>query len=169
MQMGYDLYTLIGVLFVGQDPAQWPPIFEAPWRATSLNEFWGRSLHQWNRRMLVLFGGYPFSIFFGCAGLIIITFVASGINVRPLVDQSQWKIGGLEDARWVRDDGPRGTCRACILSLDGQQGRWGDRVGVDNDVACPIGTVLTEGCARAGGFGDSTYIDIVIPVRDLVE
>ena len=169
MQMGYDMYTLIGVLIIGQDPAQWPPIFEAPWRATSLNEFWGRRWHQWNRRTLILFGGHPFSIFFGRAGLIIGTFVASGI----MHDLLLVSLNGKSEA-WRMLVG-FGMMAPGVLAERAFYRLTGNKVeGVLGWVWTMTwlvlwGTVLTEGCARAGGFGDSTYIDIVVPVRDLVE
>ena len=70
LQAVYDLATPIGVLFFEQDPIQWPPAFSAPWRATSLGEFWGRRWHQWFRHIFLFLGGYPFQSFFDRAGLI---------------------------------------------------------------------------------------------------
>ena len=79
LHIGYDLYTLIGVLLLGQDPAQWPPGFDAPWRATSLAEFWGRRWHQWYRQFFLIQGGYPLSFVFGRVGMIIGTFLSSAL------------------------------------------------------------------------------------------
>ncbi|KAG9308414.1 hypothetical protein JVU11DRAFT_11902 [Chiua virens] len=79
LQMYYDICTLLGVLILGQDPAQWPPGFDASWRATSLSEFWGRGWHQWLRHMFLVQGGYPLSFIFGRAGLVTGAFLASGM------------------------------------------------------------------------------------------
>jgi hypothetical protein len=97
VQTCYDACTIIAVLVFGQDPAQWPPVFDAPWRATSLSEFWGRRWHQFHRHMLLTLGGYPLSFVLGRAGLIIGAFLASGmlhhIGMVPLDDQlASWRM-----------------------------------------------------------------------------
>ena len=79
LQMGYDLSTIGGVLLLWQDPAQWPPAFDAPWRATSLAEFWGRRWHQWFRHIFLVQAGYPLSFFFGRVGLVIGAFFSSAV------------------------------------------------------------------------------------------
>jgi len=77
MQMTYDLCTIPAILVLGQDPAQWPPPFDAPWRATSLGDFWGHRWHQFFRHIFLLLGGYPLSFVLGRTGLIIGTFLGS--------------------------------------------------------------------------------------------
>ncbi|KAH0826891.1 hypothetical protein J3R83DRAFT_4437 [Lanmaoa asiatica] len=79
IQVCYDTCTLVAVLVFGQEPAQWPPAFDAPWRATSLSDFWGRRWHQFFRRIFLTQGGYPLSLFFGRAGVVIGTFLSSAI------------------------------------------------------------------------------------------
>ncbi|KAG6373496.1 hypothetical protein JVT61DRAFT_6654 [Boletus reticuloceps] len=79
MQMFYDLCTIAGILFLGQDPAQWPPAFDSPWRATSLIDFWGRGWHQFLRQVFLLVGGYPLSLVLGRDGIIIGAFLASAL------------------------------------------------------------------------------------------
>ncbi|KAG6373497.1 hypothetical protein JVT61DRAFT_6655 [Boletus reticuloceps] len=77
VQMMYDLCTVPGIIFLGQDPAQWPPAFNAPWRATSLSDFWGRRWHQFLRQVFLLVGGYPLSLVLGPSGIVIGAFLAS--------------------------------------------------------------------------------------------
>ena len=78
LQATYHLFTVFGVLFFGQDPAQWPPGIEYPWCATSLTEFWGRRWHQWFRHTFVMCA-YPFSAVFGRAGKVVGAFLVSGL------------------------------------------------------------------------------------------
>lgn len=78
LQTSYDVFTVAGILLFRQDPAQWPPAFETPWCATSLNEFWGRRWHQFYRHTFLL-GARPFSIVLGRTGGIIGAFLMSAI------------------------------------------------------------------------------------------
>ena len=79
IQTCYDACTIAAVLVFGQDPTQWPPAFDAPWRATSLCEFWGRRWHQFYRRMFLIQGSYPLSFVLGRVGFIIGAFLSSGV------------------------------------------------------------------------------------------
>lgn len=79
LQMNYDLCTIVGILVLGQDPAQWPPGFDSPWRSTSMVQFWGRRWHQWLRHTFLVLGGYPLSFIFGRVGLVIGAFLASAV------------------------------------------------------------------------------------------
>ncbi|KAF9022345.1 hypothetical protein BDZ89DRAFT_990636 [Hymenopellis radicata] len=75
----YVFYGLIGVFACGQDPALWPQLFDAPWRATSLTEFWGKRWHQAFRDMFARAGGRPASGLFGRVGSVLACFLLSGI------------------------------------------------------------------------------------------
>ncbi|KAF8135099.1 hypothetical protein EV363DRAFT_1257078 [Boletus edulis] len=77
VQVVYDLCTVLGIIFLEQDPAQWPPAFDSPWRATSLSDFWGRRWHQFFRQVFLLLGGYPLSLVLGFSGIVIGAFLAS--------------------------------------------------------------------------------------------
>ncbi|KAI6039567.1 hypothetical protein EDC04DRAFT_2568328 [Pisolithus marmoratus] len=79
IQMSYDINTFIGIAVVQQNPAQWPPIFDEPWKATSLHDFWGYRWHQQMRRLFIVFGGWPLRFVFGRVGYVLGSFVASGI------------------------------------------------------------------------------------------
>ncbi|KAI9574121.1 hypothetical protein HD554DRAFT_2165615 [Boletus coccyginus] len=72
-------YLHLGVLVFRQDPAQWPPAFHAPWRATSLSEFWGRRWHQWLRHIFLVQAGHPLSFILGRVGLVIGAFLSSAV------------------------------------------------------------------------------------------
>lgn len=77
--MVYNLVTLIGVLLFRHDPTSWPPIFDRPWASESLHEFWSKRWHQLLRQTFLTLGGYPFQALFGLPGLILGTFLASGL------------------------------------------------------------------------------------------
>ncbi|KIO04245.1 hypothetical protein M404DRAFT_557659 [Pisolithus tinctorius Marx 270] len=61
----YDIATLIGVVALRQDPAQWPPVFDKPWKADLLGDFWGYRWHQPFQRTFVVVGGWPLGNAFG--------------------------------------------------------------------------------------------------------
>lgn len=75
----YQLLSLSGVLILGQTPSQWPPLFEAPWAAPSLHEFWGKSWHQLLRQTFFIMGGKPLGALLGPNGLVLGTFLGSGL------------------------------------------------------------------------------------------
>jgi len=86
-QTCYYLIGLLCVLLLDHDPRNWPPIYEAPWTATSLHDYWSKRWHQMFRRMFMVMGGYPtawlLSLLFGKAtvyvGVVFGTFLASGV------------------------------------------------------------------------------------------
>ena len=45
-ELVYSVSSFCSVSVLGQDPMQWPPIFNQPWLSTSLGEFWGKRWHQ---------------------------------------------------------------------------------------------------------------------------
>ncbi|KAL1715120.1 membrane bound O-acyl transferase family-domain-containing protein [Schizophyllum commune] len=51
----YDAVRITALL-LGGDPARWPPLFDAPWAATSLKDLWGRRWHQMFRHSFVVLG-----------------------------------------------------------------------------------------------------------------
>ncbi|KAL1732247.1 membrane bound O-acyl transferase family-domain-containing protein [Schizophyllum commune] len=54
----YDAVRITALL-LGDDPARWPPLFDAPWAATSLKDLWGRRWHQMFRHSFVVLGAGP--------------------------------------------------------------------------------------------------------------
>ncbi|KAL1758879.1 membrane bound O-acyl transferase family-domain-containing protein [Schizophyllum commune] len=54
----YDAVRITALL-LGGDPARWPPLFDAPWAATSLKDLWGRRWHQMFRHSFVVLGAGP--------------------------------------------------------------------------------------------------------------
>ncbi|KAF9242042.1 hypothetical protein BU15DRAFT_72973 [Melanogaster broomeanus] len=169
IQMMYDLCIIPFVLILRQDPAQWPPAFDAPWMATSVNDFWARRWQQLFRRMFLFLGGDPFSHMFGSVGRIIGGFLASGvfhgIALVALNGQMEpWRmilafammgmgaVGERTFLQWTgrRVEGLRGwvwTMTWVIL--------WS--------------SVMVDDWARTGLYGSSSVIDGVAPLRDLVE
>ncbi|PVF92919.1 hypothetical protein CPB86DRAFT_790680 [Serendipita vermifera] len=92
--MCYCLLTLLGVGVLGHNPESWPPLFDSPWRTTSLADFWGKQWHQTLRQTFFTFVGYPLQFIVetltwpfgkkvsesaGRVGLVLGTFIASGL------------------------------------------------------------------------------------------
>ncbi|KAI6125247.1 hypothetical protein EV401DRAFT_1938643 [Pisolithus croceorrhizus] len=86
IQMNYDIGTFIG------DLAQWPPIFNKPWKATSLHDFWTYRWHQLMRRSFIVLGGWPLGFVFGRVGYVLGSFLASGILHSVLMATLSWNI-----------------------------------------------------------------------------
>ena len=79
VQMFYHLATLVCVGILGQSPVSWPPVFGKPWRADSLHVLWAREWHQLLRRTFVVLGGIPGSWLAGRMGMVMGSFIASGL------------------------------------------------------------------------------------------
>ena len=77
--MVYDLITLLAVAGLGHAPAAWPPVMDKPWAAQSLHEFWAKRWHQLFRQTFLVFGGIPGRKIAGDVGLVLGTFLASGL------------------------------------------------------------------------------------------
>jgi hypothetical protein len=93
--MCYEILILIFVGLLGHNPESWPPLFDEPWFATSLADFWGKRWHQTLRETFFIFGGYPLQFIIyhltvpllgkksakslGRVGLVLGTFIASGL------------------------------------------------------------------------------------------
>jgi hypothetical protein len=88
IQWIYDLNTINFIILFRQSPSQWPPLFDAPWRATSVTEFWGKGWHQLFRGSFVQVGLKPLSFFIGRAG-VLGAFGLSAI----LHDWGMWAMG----------------------------------------------------------------------------
>ncbi|KAJ7650405.1 membrane bound O-acyl transferase family-domain-containing protein [Roridomyces roridus] len=80
IQIGHDLFALIAVLVLRvSSPADWPPIFDSPWLATSLTELWAARWHQIFRQEFVALGGWPLGLVAGRVGAVLGVFSVSGI------------------------------------------------------------------------------------------
>ena len=169
LQMTYDLCTVPAILILGQDPAQWPPVFDAPWRATSLSDFWGHRWHQFFRRIYVFLGGYPLSFVLGRTGIVIGAFLASAlwhqIAVIPLNNRAEfwWMLVGFGMMA------PGVLAERAFHQLTGR--RVGGVVGWVWTMSWLLlwGNVIIEGLARGGMFGCTTAIDTGSPLRGSVE
>ncbi|KAF7330433.1 MBOAT-2 domain-containing protein [Mycena venus] len=78
IHIGHDVFSVIGITLLGQSPSQWPPIFDAPWLATSLTEFWAARWHQIFRQEFLALGAKPLSLVAGRPGGVLGAFLASG-------------------------------------------------------------------------------------------
>ncbi|KAF8552916.1 hypothetical protein OG21DRAFT_1324459 [Imleria badia] len=168
-EMVYNSCTIIGVLFLRQDPAQWPPGFDSPWRATSLSDFWGRRWHQWLRHIFLVLGGYPLSFIFGRVGIVIGAFLSSAVYhhaaLTCLDDETElWRMlvgfgmmapGILAERTFTRVTGRK----ICGLAGWVWTMTW----------LVLWGNVIIGGMIRARYFWSGTVIDGVPPMRKLVE
>lgn len=75
----YQLLVVLSTVLFQQHPSQWPPLFDSPWRSTSLTSFWGRRWHQTFRECFVAVGGQPLKRYLGRAGFVLGAFALSGI------------------------------------------------------------------------------------------
>ncbi|KAF9067196.1 membrane bound O-acyl transferase family-domain-containing protein [Rhodocollybia butyracea] len=94
IRITYDVATVFGIVVLRQHPTQWPPIFNSPWRATSLSQFWSKRWHQLFRDFFVGVGGVPMTYMFGRIGGVLGTFFISGL----LHDVGLWGMGKGSDA-----------------------------------------------------------------------
>ncbi|KAF8447202.1 hypothetical protein L210DRAFT_3440470 [Boletus edulis BED1] len=163
LQLNYDLTTVPAILVLGQDPAQWPPMFDAPWFATSLSDFWGRRWHQLLRRTFLFLGGYPLSSIFGRTGIIIGAFLVSVVIhdiVLITVDSRMemwWMFVGFGMMA------PGILIERAFHQLTGR--RVGGVLGWIWTMAWLTlwGSVIIEGFARAGLLGGTGFVDSMLP------
>ncbi|KAI6164112.1 hypothetical protein EDD17DRAFT_1725094 [Pisolithus thermaeus] len=169
VQMNYDIGTLIGITVAQQDPAQWPPLFDEPWKATSLHDFWGYRWHQFVRRLFIVLGGWPLGSVFGRVGYLLGSFLASGVLhgvVAAMLNQSvEWwymplLFGTMAVAVAIEYVFTRVTGR--------RVGGWIGRVWTMTWLVI-WGNMMVEGHARAGLFASSSAFDTAVPVKGIVE
>ncbi|KAI0029272.1 membrane bound O-acyl transferase family-domain-containing protein [Vararia minispora EC-137] len=95
LDTGHGICAVIARIFLRHPAWHWPPLFSAPWAATSLADFWGR-WHQLFRRQFSFFGRLLGSAFRSRrAGALLGAFVLSGL----LHDLGTWGLraeGGAE-------------------------------------------------------------------------
>jgi len=89
VQTVYDIFTIVSIIILQHHPAQWPPIFDSPWRSTSLVSCWGRRWHQCLRGIFVSIGAKPLSFLIGRVGGVMGAFIWSAI----LHDLGLWGMG----------------------------------------------------------------------------
>ena len=169
LQTCYDACTITAVLVFGQDPAQWPPAFDAPWCSTSLCEFWGRRWHQFFRRMFLIQGSYPLSFVLGRVGFIIGAFLSSGvlhhITMISLDDKSEsWGIlVGF------------GMMAPGVLAERASKQFTGEKVGGTVGWIWTMawlllwGNMIVDAYARAGAFGHFNFFASVVPGQATME
>ena len=169
VQTCYDMCTITAVLVFRQDPAQWPPAFGSPWRATSLSELWGRRWHQFHRRVLLIQGGFPLSFVLGRVGFIIGAFLSSGmlhhIAMVPLNDQ-------LASWRMLAGFGMVGSGVLAERAFKQFTGRKvSGAVGWVWTMAWLLlwGNVIIDAHARAGMFGHLNVTDGMVPGQAMAE
>ncbi|KAF8915529.1 hypothetical protein CPB85DRAFT_411856 [Mucidula mucida] len=75
----HHIFQVVAVLIFRQDPDEWPPFYDAPWRSTSLSELWNVRWHQAFRDMLSNTGGVALGYPLGRVGYVLGAFMASGV------------------------------------------------------------------------------------------
>ena len=167
-QICYDTCTLLGVLVLGQDPAQWPPAFDAPWFATSMRDFWGRRWHQFFRHMFLVQGGYPLSFLLGKVGYVIGTFLSSGIHHYIVMTSL---IGRADPWETVVGFGMMGSVILVEWAFKQLTGRRvGGVVGWVWTMTWLLvfGNMIVDAFAKAGVFGHFSFTEDVVPGRQVV-
>ncbi|KAF8638250.1 hypothetical protein AX17_002272 [Amanita inopinata Kibby_2008] len=89
IQLSYHLGTLIGILVLRQHPSQWPPLFQYPWQANSLSDFWAKYWHQLFRHCFISLGHKPMSFLAGRVAGVLGAFLVSSM----LHDFGLWGMG----------------------------------------------------------------------------
>ena len=79
MQVIYQLFSLFSIILLSHSSSQWPPLFDHPWLATSLSQFWARRWHQLFTHIFVSFGGNTLALFMGRIGRVLGAFFVSGL------------------------------------------------------------------------------------------
>ncbi|KAF9235021.1 hypothetical protein BU15DRAFT_51917 [Melanogaster broomeanus] len=169
LQMIYNLCIIPAVLVLRQDPAQWPPAFDSPWMATSLNNFWARRWHQFFRRTFLFLGGDPLSLVFGSWGRILGGFLASGvwhwIMILPFnAGVELWRMVVPFGMIGVGTVGERMFLKWTGRRVEGLTGWVWGTIWLNLWSSLAI-----DATARAGTLGNSSIIEGVTPLRDLVE
>jgi hypothetical protein len=163
VQTWHKLATIPAILVLGQDPAQWPPLFDSPWRATSVGDFWGRRWHQLFRHIFLVLA-YPLSFVLGRTGTVIGAFLASGVihHISLVVLNSQVEIWWMLLGFGMM--GPGILAERAFHQLTGR--RVGGVVGWVWTMSWLLlwGSVIVEGFARAGMLGRSDLVDSSLPI-----
>ncbi|KAF7375034.1 MBOAT-2 domain-containing protein [Mycena sanguinolenta] len=97
IQIGGDAFGIIGVGLIGQSSSEWPPIFDSPWLATSLTDFWAARWHQLFRQDFLALGAKPLTLVAGRPGGVLGAFLVSGI----LHYVGLWGMGRGTDVRVI--------------------------------------------------------------------
>ncbi|KAF9242036.1 membrane bound O-acyl transferase family-domain-containing protein [Melanogaster broomeanus] len=169
LQVIYNLCIIPAVLILRQDPAQWPPAFDAPWMATSVNDFWARRWHQLFRRTFLFLAGDPLSRMFGSTGRIIGGFLASGVfhDIMAVTLNGQMEPWNMIQAFTLMGIGA--VCERMFLRWSGRrvEGLTGWVWTMTWVILCS--SLMVDGWARGGVIGSSSMIDRVGPLRAFVE
>ena len=78
IQTTYQFFALFSLIFFCHSPSQWPPLFDHPWFATSLSQFWSRRWHQLFKDIFVSLGGNTLALLMGRVGRVLGAFFVSG-------------------------------------------------------------------------------------------
>ncbi|KAF8546977.1 hypothetical protein OG21DRAFT_1501766 [Imleria badia] len=168
LQMLYDSCTILSMLILEKTQPNGLPSL-TPRGSPPLTDFWGRRWHQLLRRTLLVLGGYPLSSILGRAGTVIRALLASAVfhhvELTALNSNSEfWRIlvgFGMMALGIIMEDVFKDVTGRTVRGLAGWVWTMGWIV--------LWGNVMVDAFARAGSFGFPTPIDLVLPVRKLVE
>lgn len=65
IQALYEMSTITLIMISNYSPSDFHPLFDAPWKATSLADFWANRWHQLFRRVFIQLGTKPLTFFAG--------------------------------------------------------------------------------------------------------
>jgi len=88
IEVMYATAALVGRCLLFHDAWQWPLLFNEPWRATSIVDFWTR-WHQFFRRSFIVLGAAPGTRLCGRVGGVLGAFAVSALLHLP----ATWALG----------------------------------------------------------------------------
>ena len=95
MEALHQSFALFSLVFLCHSPSQWPPLFDHPWLATSLSQFWSRRWHQLFKDIYVSSGGNTLALLMGRVGRVLGAFFVSGVfHALGLLGMGQGGQGG---------------------------------------------------------------------------
>ncbi|KAK0223947.1 hypothetical protein IW262DRAFT_865596 [Armillaria fumosa] len=158
IQSTYDSFTIFGIILFQQNPTQWAPLFDHPWRSTSLNHFWAKGWHQVFRHEFIVVGGRPlYALGFGRVGAVFGVFTASGTlhvlgNWGLGHEAEYWAVGG-----YFVIQGVGVVLEGVWKKVSGRQ--VGGALGWAWTIAWVVGwaNLLIDAWARAGLIGSAFF------------
>ncbi|TFK40850.1 hypothetical protein BDQ12DRAFT_734035 [Crucibulum laeve] len=165
--MVYDLITLIAVSVFSSSPTSWPPVMDNPWTSPSMHAFWSRNWHQLLRQTFLVFGGYPGQWIAGKYGMLLGTFLASGLYH----ECAMYAMGRGWDSTVIiffALQGPLLMMEVIWRRITGKRvGGWGGRLWV-YFIMFVLGQPMVDSWHRRGLGGGMVIPPFFSPVRLLV-
>lgn len=123
MTAAYNIFAFFCILALRQEPEQWPPMYDAPWFATSLSEMWGKKWHALFRQTFVEIGAKPLAyltgsrLVGGCIGAFTVSALlhhfalwgmGRGFDLRMPLFYIMMGVGTILEGLWRKTGGKVG-------------------------------------------------------------